>query len=125
MSTTVPIRFKWLVAVVALWSASPSAHHHFALIRSAPAHLATVRTAPSRLQLWFTQRPAAGVSQLTLATDRGDIPLSRTSIVGDEKSMFADPLAPLTPGRYKLHWRGAGDDGHVQAGDIVFTVAPR
>ena len=32
---------------------------------------------------------------------------------------------PLAPGKYTLHWRGAGDDGHVQQGDIVFTVGAK
>lgn len=114
-----------LVALVALWSAAPSAFHHFELVRSTPAARVTVKTAVTRLQLWFTQVPAAGVSQIALKGPAGDVVLGKTEIVAKEKSMFADAKAPLAPGAYTLHWRGAGDDGHVQQGDIAFSVAAR
>ena len=67
--------------------------------------------------------PAAGVSQLSLKNEQGDIALSKTTVEPKDKSMSADPVKPLTPGKYTIHWKGAGDDGHVQQGDIAFTIS--
>lgn len=103
--------------------AAPKAFFHFELIRSTPANLVTVKTAPARLQLWFSQVPAAGVSVISLKNDAGDVAVSKTTIIAKDKSMYADPAKPLAAGKYTIHWRGAGDDGHVQQGDIVFSVA--
>lgn len=111
-----------LLIAITVWLAAPSAFH-FELIRSTPANNVTLKTAPVRLQLWFTQVPAAGVSLLSLKADQADVALNKTVIAAKDKSMYAEPVKPLAPGRYTLHWRGAGDDGHVQQGDIVFTIA--
>lgn len=113
-----------LLIAVTVWLAAPSAFH-FELIRSTPANNVTVKTAPARLQLWFTQVPAAGVSQLSLKSGATDVALGKTMIESKDKSMYADPAKPLSPGSYTLHWRGAGDDGHVQQGDIAFTIAAK
>jgi methionine-rich copper-binding protein CopC len=116
-------RLVLLVLAVGLWSVTASAFH-FELVKSSPANKASV-TAPARLQLWFTQVPAAGVSQLSLKNDAGDVAISKTVIEAKDKSMYIDPVKPLTPGRYTIHWRGAGDDGHVMQGDIAFTVVAK
>jgi methionine-rich copper-binding protein CopC len=115
-------RIGLLLLAILAWTATTAAFH-FELIRSSPASNVTVKAAPTRLQLFFTQVPAAGVSRLSLKNDAGDVAIGKTVIVAKDKSMYADPTAPLANGRYTLHWRGAGDDGHVQQGDIVFTVA--
>jgi len=114
-----------LLIGMAAFVAAPSAFFHFELLRSTPANNAELTKAPVRLQLWFSQKPAAGVSHLTLTTDQKDIALRKTVIVARDKSMYAEPLAPLVPGRYTIHWRGAGDDGHVQTGRITFSVAAK
>jgi methionine-rich copper-binding protein CopC len=117
-------RLVCLVMIVAAWTTTPMAFH-FELLKSTPAAKATLRGAPARLQLWFSQVPATGVSQLTLKNDQGDVALGKTVIEAREKSMYADPVKPLAAGRYTIHWRGAGDDGHVQQGDIAFTVTAK
>lgn len=114
-----------LLLIVAAWTATPSAFFHFELLRSTPANKAALTSAPARLQLWFSQVPAAGVSHLTLTADQKDVAVTKTVIVAKDKSMYVDPVAPLAPGRYVIHWRGAGDDGHVQSGEIAFSVAAK
>lgn len=114
-----------LVAATLCLVARPAAFFHFELLKSSPAAKAALTSAPTRLQLWFSQVPAAGVSTLTLKDDTGDVALGKTVITAKDKSMYADPVKPLGPGRYTIHWRGAGDDGHVQQGDIAFSVAAK
>ncbi len=118
-------RIALLLVAVSVWLAAPSAFFHFELLRSTPANKAALTTPPARLQLWFSQLPAAGVSHLTLTTGQKNVAVSKTVIVTKDKSMYVDPVAPLAPGPYVIHWRGAGDDGHVQSGEIAFSVAAR
>lgn len=115
-------RVACLLVLVAVWATTLSAFH-FELLKSNPAAKAGLTTSPTRIQLWFSQVPAAGVSVLSLKSDAGDIAIGKTSIEAKDKSMFADLLKPLAPGRYTIHWKGAGDDGHVQQGDIVFSLS--
>ena len=80
---------------------------------------------PPRLQLWFSQAPAPGVSQITLKRDALEIALGKTVVDDKEKSMYADPVKPLGVGAYTLNWRAAGDDGHVLSGEIRFSIEPK
>jgi len=115
-------RVACLLVLVAVWATTLSAFH-FELLKSNPAAKAGLTKSPTRIQLWFSQVPAAGVSVLSLKSETGEIAIGKTSIEAKDKSMFADVLKPLTPGRYTIHWKGAGDDGHVQQGDIVFSLS--
>lgn len=117
-------RIVCLLVIVAAWATTLSAFH-FELLKSNPAAKASLSASPARLQLWFSQVPAAGVSVLSLKDDKGDIAIGKTTIEAKDKSMFADPVKPLVPGRYTIHWKGAGDDGHVQQGDIAFSIAAK
>jgi copper resistance protein C len=98
---------------------------HFAVSKSSPAKDQTLEASPSRLQIWCSQVPAAGVSQITLANaNKKTIDIGKTVIDKDAKSMYVDLPKPLAPGAYVMTWRGAGDDGHVQTGEIKFMIAP-
>lgn len=118
-------RLLALCVLLAVTSLPPLSAHHFELTKSDPAAKSTIAgTAPSvRIQLWFTQVPAAGVSRLSLKGPSGDLALGKTVIVPKDKSMYADAAGPLPVGAYTIQWRGAGDDGHVQQGTIPFTVS--
>ena len=105
---------------------APAAPHHFELIRSSPAAKTTVKAGPDlRVQLWFNQAPAAGVSRVALENEQGAVAVGKTVIVAKEKLMYIDPVKPLSPGSYTINWRGAGDDGHVMSGAIAFVVTDK
>jgi len=97
---------------------------HFALVRSVPSAKQALSDSPRRVQTWFSQAPAAGVSQLTLTSGETKIALDKT-VIDKDKSMYADVPTTLAPGAYTLTWRAAGDDGHVMTGSIPFTIAPK
>ncbi|HET9371110.1 MAG TPA: copper resistance CopC family protein [Vicinamibacterales bacterium] len=104
-----------------------TAARHFALVKSAPAAGAKLEVSPEKIQLWFSQLPAAGVSQLKLglaADEKSEIAIGKTTIDAGERSMTAALSKPLAPGAYVIRWRGAGDDGHVMSGQVPFTIAP-
>ncbi len=96
---------------------------HFALEKSRPAANDTV-TAVSEVRLWFTEEPEEGTVSIRVldAADEvvatGDV----TQDPDDPKALFVPLNAELTPGTYRVAWRGMGDDGHVVRGSFRFTV---
>jgi methionine-rich copper-binding protein CopC len=122
-------RFAVVAVAVALASATAVlSARHFAVVRSVPAKDSTVETSPEKLQVWFSQVPAAGVSQLKLGPQddpKAEIEIGKTVVDAKDKSISAPLLAPLGAGAYAIRWRGAGDDGHVMTGEIKFTVVPK
>lgn len=126
--TFVPI----VIAVCLLLTPAAFATMHFAVVRSTPAAGQAFEVAPKRLQIWFSQAPAAGVSKLSLlqvvGTDKPEkkeIVIGKTEVDKDSKSIFADVPTVPAAGAYILAWKGAGDDGHVLSGEIKFTIAPK
>jgi methionine-rich copper-binding protein CopC len=97
---------------------------HFAMSKSSPAKDQALTASPKRLELWFSEVPAAGVSQIKLAkADKTDVAVGKTLIDEKAKSMYVELATPLAVGAYVLAWRGAGDDGHVVSGEIKFSIA--
>ena len=97
---------------------------HFALSKSSPEKDQVLTASPKRLELWFSQVPAAGVSQIKLAkADKTEITVGKTLIDEKAKSMYVELATPLALGAYVIAWKGAGDDGHVSTGEIKFSIA--
>ena len=95
---------------------------HFSLMKSTPAKDEVLTATPKRLQLWFSEAPAAVVSEIKLKKGNDDVALGKSTVVAGEKTLFADPAKPLANGAYVMTWRAAGDDGHVLTGEVKFTV---
>ena len=98
---------------------------HFALVKSSPAAGAKLEVAPARLQMWFSQLPAPGVSTITLKHGETDVAVKKPVIDAKDKSITVEPVKPLAAGDYVAKWRGAGDDGHVMTGEVNFTVVAK
>ena len=112
-----------LVAVVAV--AAPAATH-FAVVKSTPSSNQTVAQVPRRIQIWFSQVPVEAVSQIKLTgADKAEVALGKVVADKESKSIYADLTAALRPGGYVVSWRSAGDDGHVQTGEIKFAFKPK
>jgi copper resistance protein C len=119
------LRLKSLLAVLTLAGSASlaAAVPHFSVTRSMPAANQVVEQAPARLQYWFSEAPAEGVSTIKLLRGTTEIALAKTVVVTAEKSMHASPEKSLEPGAYKMTWRAAGGDGHVMSGETTFTIA--
>ena len=98
---------------------------HFELTKSLPAAGQKLDAAPARVQLWFSQAPAAGVSTMSIKQGDADVAAGKPVIVAGEKSMYLEPSKPLAAGDYLVKWRGAGDDGHVSTGEVKFTIVAK
>jgi len=109
-------------ATLALASAVP-ASVHFSLVKSTPTADQTLTAPLKRVQIWFSETPAPGVSQIKiLGADKTALPAGKT-LIDTDKSMYTDLASPLAPGAYVVSWRAAGDDGHLLSGEIKFKVA--
>jgi methionine-rich copper-binding protein CopC len=96
---------------------------HFEVSKSSPSNNQTVTESPKKIQIWFSQVPVEAVSQMKLAgADKTEIALGKVVADKATKSLSADITAALKPGAYVVSWRSAGDDGHVQNGELKFTV---
>jgi methionine-rich copper-binding protein CopC len=108
-----------LAAIVA--SSVVTVFAHMKASKMEPAANSTVTTSPARIQVWFTQAPDPKVSKLELAGPAGPIKLVGFQATTG-KSIVATIDGNLLDGRYTARWQAAGDDGHVQKGEYVFTV---
>lgn len=104
----------FIVAAAALVSA------HMKLEKSEPAEGATVSAPPSSIQLFFSEAPDLKVSKLTLVGPSDKATLVGTHAMG--KSLMATVQGELADGPYTVQWQGAGDDGHVQKGEVKFVL---
>ena len=112
-----------LVSVVTV--AAPAATH-FAVVKSTPSSNQTIAQVPKRIQIWFSQVPVEAVSQIKLTgADKAEVALGKVVADKESKSIYADVTAALKAGGYVVSWRSAGDDGHVQTGEIKFAFKPK
>ena len=116
-----------LLGLALATTAGAASRLHFSLTKSAPSkdQKVEVSATTTRLQLWFSEAPAAPVSRLGLKRDAVDIALGKIVVVEKEKSLYADSVKPLEAGAYTLTWRAAGDDGHVMTGEVKFSIVPK
>ena len=112
--------------IVGLIAIAAPAATHFAVVKSTPSSNQTVTDSPKRIQIWFSQVPVEAVSQIKLAgADKAEVALGKVVADKESKSIAADVTAALKPGAYVASWRSAGDDGHVQTGELKFTFTPK
>jgi methionine-rich copper-binding protein CopC len=103
----------------ALLLATPAAWGHAHVKSSTPANGSTLPAAPAQLAITFNE--AALVTVLTLQQD-GAAPVALPALPKAPASELALPLPALAAGHYTVKWRAVGDDGHVTAGTLQFTV---
>lgn len=114
-------RHRLVVSAIFVTLLAVPAWAHMALSKAAPSDKATVTTAPTQVQLWFTQKPDMAVSKIVLSGTGGEVKLGAFKLV-DERSLIAPIEGSLTDGVYTIAWQSAGDDGHVQKGQVSFTL---
>ena len=113
-------RRHFLTAVLTV-VAGGSVVAHLSPTKSVPDPDAVLTRSPDYVQVWFTQDPDPAISRLTLEGPAGDVVIGETTVTGGRSLRAAVPVR-LAPGTYTLKWRTAGDDGHVQRGDISFRM---
>ena len=94
---------------------------HARLETAVPANGSVLVESPKALSLTFSQ--SVRLTALWLQKDRNP----KQTIASLPTTNTANPavaLPALTPGAYTLTWRLLGQDGHIAAGAVHFTIAP-
>ncbi|WP_417232271.1 copper homeostasis periplasmic binding protein CopC [Brevundimonas sp.] len=108
-----------VVMAVSLAATAASAHAH--LTAATPAANSTA-TAPRSVTLTFSERLIPAFSRLEIVNAAGTRSTVVTTVSEDGKSLVGTLSAPLTTGRYTVHWAIASGDGHRMTGTHAFTV---
>ena len=115
-----PAALAMVVSLTATATATAaSAHAH--MTAATPAAGSTV-TAPRSVTLTFSERLVPAFSSLELSNAAGTRSTVTTTVSEDGKTLIGTLSAPLTTGRYTVHWAIASGDGHRMMGNHVFTV---
>jgi methionine-rich copper-binding protein CopC len=94
---------------------------HAKLEKTEPAANATVTAAPTSVQLWFSEAPDLKVTKVVLTGPSGAVELGPAHSMG-KNNVMAPIVGKMADGKYTVSWQTAGDDGHVQKGEFVFTL---
>jgi methionine-rich copper-binding protein CopC len=119
MTRSRSILVQGIAAMFIVWAAA-IVSAHMKLEKSEPAQGATVTAPPASVQLFFNEAPDIAVSKLVLVGPTDKAKLVSTHVMG--KSLMATVQGDLPDGSYTIQWQGAGDDGHVQKGEVKFVV---
>jgi methionine-rich copper-binding protein CopC len=111
------MKVLWGLAL-SLTAALAQAHAH--LQKAVPADGGVITASPANVVLSFSE-PA----HLTACwIQKGDGPKQKIgSLPTEPAGQVSVPMPHLTPGTYVVSWRVIGDDGHIVAGQIRFTVS--
>jgi copper transport protein len=106
------------------WVGVIPANAHALLLRASPPENASLPLAPTRVDLYFSEASAAGLSHVNVL-DSGGKPVDR----GDSRVDPSDPthlsvsLPSLPNGVYTVIWRVlSADDGHTTSGAYPFAI---
>lgn len=106
------------VAFIFTWHVASA---HTELTSSTPADNATVPAPVKQIVLEFEE--PVRLTALSLVDSMG-AEKSLPAVPGETAAQFTIPVqVELSPGDYVATWRAVGDDGHMVAGQIHFTVS--
>jgi len=112
-----------ILCAVVLLGFPGSAAAHLGLKSSTPARNSTLTEPVREISVVFTQRVEAQFTDLSVTDANGNMYTGIISAAGTDGSSFSLLLPRnLYSGRYTVHWRAAGRDGHMVADSFHFTV---
>ena len=103
----------------------------FAGLAQAHTHLGSAMPAansffprdPSPISLHFSA--PTRLTALTIQKDGDKEQKHIDALPKDPSDALSIPVAPLAPGKYVVNWRVVGDDNHVMAGALHFTITAK
>lgn len=104
----------------ALAAVSVLAHAHTHLEEAQPADGSVLNTPPSSITLKFSEETQ--VTALTLQKDGGAE--RKLPLPAEASKSVSVAAGELGPGTYVVSYRVVGDDNHIVAGKVAFTVDP-
>jgi methionine-rich copper-binding protein CopC len=119
---TPPLRIAAAItaAALALVIAGPTLAHAD-LVASDPEDGAVLATPPRSVELTFSEGLNAGKSSFQLIGPDGDV--GTGAAPGDGSTSMVLENLVLAPGKYRIKWTAAAEDGHIERGSLGFTVS--
>jgi copper resistance protein C len=117
--TTLRLR-AGLAAILFLFAGAALAH--LEVVGSEPADGATLDRPVRSLRVFFNQEPDLALSKLELEGPEGAAVEVQGLHTMGQKDLMATVSGRMPDGEYTVKWQTAGDDGHVQKGEIKFTM---
>lgn len=114
-----------LLLALFVWMALPgSTLAHAEFLRSNPESGASLSIPPSRVDIWFSEKVAPGVSSIQLYdADRRPVESNGSTVDPNDAHHLSVDLPSLAPGVYTVVWANvSSDDGHPAKGGFAFTV---
>lgn len=101
----------------------PQAMAHAVIKHASPAEGAVLAVAPQEASITFNEKVEAMFTSATLKNAAGAT-VSKTKAVIDpaDAATVRLPLPALASGKYTIHWKTVGSDGHRRTGEIRFSV---
>lgn len=114
-----------LAATLVLSLAVPlrAASAHPRLLSATPAADSRAVEPPRQIRLTFNESLDLALTRVTL--HQGDVTIRVDSlrlVAGDDKTIVANVVGVLAPGRYTVRWQVTGDDSHPVRGAFSFEV---
>lgn len=98
---------------------------HATLLRTRPAADEVLATPPTQIQFWFSERLELQFHAVRITDDKnGIVPTKDLRVDKADPTLLIVPVAPLSPGSYRVRYRVLSRDGHVAEGSFSFTIQP-
>lgn len=111
---------RGLTAIAVLISLGGVAAAHSEKKGTTPANGAQLTETPEMIHMVFDDPMRITLVRL-LGEDGAEIPMQRGTGLEPSLEFHAEP-GPLTPGGYRVEWRGLASDGHVMQGSFSFEL---
>jgi methionine-rich copper-binding protein CopC len=96
---------------------------HLHVSKSTPAKDQQLTSTPREIRLWFTEKPEAALSTITVqGADSTKFAMGKVHPTDDPLSVAADVKDSLAAGTYVVKWKSAGKDGHAVRGWFTFSI---
>lgn len=110
-----------LMLLIALLARPESLLAHAKMNKSVPENGATIEKSISEISLGFTKPMRLILIRLLKLPEKQKHPLTSDL----PKKFVKDAslgIEPLSNGKYEVHWRAIGKDGHIMSGKFSFSV---
>jgi len=113
-----------LLAAAGVFITPAAAWAHAELLSSTPGYGDRLAAPPDEVRLQFSGAMDLTGARLTLREKAGKVAtLGHPSLVSPDRRVVAVPLPPrLADGDWSLDWFFLGNDGHLMAGEVAFSV---
>jgi methionine-rich copper-binding protein CopC len=112
-----------LLLTILLFLMPNSARGHAYPDHADPRVGATINASPDRVRIWFDSELEPAFSTIMVHNGENTMVDNRDGRVNPSDATLLEVSVPrLPPGRYRVIWSVVARDGHLTAGDYIFSI---